>query len=367
VDLTGLAELLHLPGLPGTLLRAEGVMTELVRSADSNLAGPCLRILRSPGKRFRPALVVGAAACGPVPADDDKVLAAAAAVEFLHIGSLVHDDIMDNATHRRGVATISFLEGPSTALLSGDVLFALCNYAAALVGGQAALEAAETIVALCNGQAREMADNFDPYRSEQSILSAMEGKTAALLRTSCRLGGLCAGLDADQIDALGAYGHAFGMSFQLVDDVLDFVSSKALSGKPVLNDLRCGVYTLPVALARVGEHGDELLGALVPTAGGPGGPGGAGGPDGHPAGDSPTLSESQVDAAAAILRSGDYFDRVLSLARRYAVEAAEHLAVLATGPTGRGLARLPRLYVEEQARAVSELHALALSTSASVR
>jgi heptaprenyl diphosphate synthase/octaprenyl-diphosphate synthase len=353
VDLTGLADLLELPGLPGTLLRVEGVMTELVRSADPNLADPCFRILRG-GKRVRPALVVASAACGTGLPDDRKLLGAAAAVEFLHIASLVHDDIMDNATDRRGVTTISFLEGPSTAILCGDVLFALCNYAAALVGPEAALEAAETIVALCNGQAREMADNFDPYRSEASIFSAMEGKTAALLRTSCRLGGLCAALDEGQIDALGDYGHAFGMSFQLIDDVLDFLSSQAVSGKPVLNDLRCGVYTLPVALARACEHGDELLAALAPAVNRPLGDGTR-----H----APSLSEAQVDAAAAILRAGEHFRRVLDLARSYAVEAAEHLTVLSDGPTVRGLARLPGLYIEHQMRTVSDLHALGLSAS----
>ncbi len=358
MDLNGLAELLELPGLPGTLLRVEGVMTELVRSADPNLADPCFRILRGPGKRVRPALVVGSATCGAGAPDDRKVLAAAAAVEFLHIGSLVHDDIMDNATDRRGVTTISFLEGPSTALLCGDVLFALSNYSAALVGREAALEAAETIVALSNGQAREMADNFDPYRSERSIFSAIEGKTAALLRTSCRLGGRCADLDEGEIDALGNYGHAFGMSFQLIDDVLDFVSSKALSGKPVLNDVRCGVYTLPVALARMGEQGDELLRALAPATDGP---------TGDATGLGPSLSESQVQAVASILRSGDYFRRVLDLAMAYAVEAAEHLTPLPDTPTLRGLARLPRLYVEDQMRTVSDLRALGLSASVNGR
>ncbi len=357
MDLTGLADLLRLPGLPGTLLRVEGVMTELVGSADPNLAEPCCRILRG-GKRVRPALVVGSAACGSGSPDDRKLLGAAAAVEFVHIGSLVHDDIMDNATDRRGVTTISFLEGPSTALLCGDVLFALANYAAALVGREAALEVADTIVALCNGQAREMADNFDPYRAEQSIFNAIEGKTAALLRTSCRLGGHCAGLDEDRIDALGDYGHAFGMSFQLIDDVLDFVSSKALSGKPVLNDIRCGVYTLPIALARSSEHGDDLLNALAPNTDGP---------NSEPGGHGPSLSESQVETAAAILRSGDYFRQVLDLAMSYADEAADHLAALADGPTVSGLARLPRLYVEEQMRTVSDLHALGLSASVNGR
>ncbi len=358
MDLSGLAELLELPGLPGTLLRVEGVMTELVRSADPNLADPCSRILRGPGKRVRPALVVGAATCGRGSPDDRKMLAAAAAVEFLHIGSLVHDDIMDNATDRRGVTTISFLEGPSTALLCGDVLFALSNYAAALVGREASLEIAETIVALSNGQAREMADNFDPYRSEQSIFSAIEGKTAALLGTSCRLGGRCADLDQAAVDALGNFGHAFGISFQLIDDVLDFVSSKALSGKPVLNDLRCGVYTLPVALARTTEQGDELLGALAPATDGP---------TGDATGLGPSLSESQVEAAASILRSGDYFRRVLDMAMDYAHEAAEHLTALPDTPTVRGLAQLPRLYVEDQMRTVSDLHALGLSASVNGR
>lgn len=333
-------------------------MTELIRSADPNLADPCLRILRGPGKRLRPALVIGAAVCGPQPPDDRKLLAAAASVELMHIGSLVHDDIMDDATDRRGVATISFLEGPSTALLSGDVLFALCGYSAALVSQAAALEAAETIVALSNGQAREMADNFDPHRSEQSIVGAIEGKTAGLLRTSCRLGGLCAQLDADAIDALGAYGYAFGMSFQLVDDVLDFVSSKALSGKPVLNDLRCGVYTLPVALARMGEHGSELLDALEIPADRP--REGATGRD-------PRLSERQVEAAATILRSGDYLPRVLDRAMTYATEAAEYLTALPDGPTVRGLAQLPGLYVEDQMRAVEDLTSLCLSVSVNAR
>ena len=356
MDLSTLADLLELPGLPGTLLRVEGVMTELVRSADPNLADPCVRILRGPGKRVRPALVVGAATCGRSSPDDRKMLAAAAAVEFLHIGSLVHDDIMDNATDRRGVTTISFLERPSTALLCGDVLFALSNYAAALVGREAALETAETIVALSNGQAREMADNFDPYRSEESIFRAIEGKTSALLRTSCRLGGHCADLDQPGIDALGNFGHAFGMSFQLIDDVLDFVSSKELSGKPVLNDLRCGVYTLPVALARMGGQGDVLLGALA-----------ADGPTDDATGVGPSLSESQVQAVASILRSGDYFRRVLDMAMDYAHEAAEYLTALPDTPTVRGLARLPRLYVEDQMQAVSDLHTLGLSASVNGR
>ena len=131
------------------------------------------------------------------------------------------------------------------------------------VGQAAAIEAAETIVALCNGQIREMLDNFNPGRSEQSILDIdrrKDGGASADVRVASA--GYAAAWTRTAIDALGAYGHAFGMSFQLVDDVLDFVSSQALTGKPVLNDLRCGVYTLPVALALREEYGRELFDAL---------------------------------------------------------------------------------------------------------
>ena len=391
MELTELGHLLSVPGLAHAVGRVEGVMADLLAAADATLSEPCLRLLRGRGKRVRPALVIAAAACAPRPpsrgpssawpsdpwpsngepsdnnvADpptsdgqrllDETVLAAAAAVEFLHIGSLVHDDIMDHAEDRRGVATISFKEGPNTALLCGDVLFALSGQAAALAGQTAAIESARTIIALCNGQMREMVDNFNPTRSERSILATIEGKTAALLQFSCRLGGICGGLDGPAIDALGAYGHDFGMSFQLVDDVLDFVSSQAASGKPVLNDLRCGVYTLPVAMALRDDYGGEL-GAALELANGAG--------VGVAAHHDARLTDAQVGSAAAILRSGDYFRRVLDLALDYARRAAGHLSVLPHSPTVDGLARLPELYVEEQLRAVADEADLGVPASVS--
>jgi geranylgeranyl pyrophosphate synthase len=240
MEMTEVSRLLGVPDLDETVGRVEGLMADLLGPADASLSEPCLRILRGRGKRLRPALVIAAAACGPRPPDRGTVLAAAAAVEFLHIGSLVHDDIMDHAEHRRGVPSISYREGPNTALLSGDVLFALAGHAAALVSQAAAIESAEAIVALCNGQIREILDNFNPGRSEQSILATIEGKTAALLRASCRLGGICGGMDSQAIHALGAYGFAFGMSFQLVDDVLDFVSNPAVWGEPRRNERAAG-------------------------------------------------------------------------------------------------------------------------------
>jgi heptaprenyl diphosphate synthase len=349
MELTDLGDLLGLPDLAERVVAVEATMTDLLSSADASLAEPCLRIVRGGGKRLRPALVMAAAACGPRPPDRRTMLAAASAVEFAHIGSLVHDDIIDDAEDRRGVPTISFREGLNTALLCGDVLFALSGQAAALVGRTAAVEVAQTIVALCNGQVREQLDNFNPARSEEAIFNAIEGKTAALLRTSCRIGGLCSGLDGEAIDALGAYGHAFGIAFQLVDDVLDFLASQALTGKPVLNDVRCGVYTLPVAMALQEDYEGELFHVLeladdLRAENG--------------AGHEPHLTESQVDRAAAILRSGNYFRRVLDLAMEYAGRAAAHVSSLPDSPAARGLARLPGVYVETQLQSVAGDHLL---------
>ncbi len=365
MEMTEVTALLGVPDLAEAVGRVEAVMTDLLGSADASLSEPCLRILRGRGKRLRPALVIAAAACGPQAPDRPTVLSAAAAVELIHIGSLVHDDIMDRAEDRRGVPSISFREGLNVALLCGDVLFALAGHAAARVSRTAAIESAEAIVALCNGQIREMVDNFNPSRSEQSILASMEGKTAALLRTSCRLGGICGNMNPEEIDALGAYGRDFGMSFQLVDDVLDFLSSHTQAGKPVLNDVRCGVFTLPVALALREEYGRELVDALepidgdnghgIPRSGRPGsGRPGSGGPGPNADLTAAQLTDAQVETASAILRSGDYFRRVLDLAMDYARRAGDHLSCLPDTPTARGLARLPSLYVELQFRTVED-------------
>jgi geranylgeranyl pyrophosphate synthase len=355
MEVTELGDLLGLTGLGQRVVAVEATMADLLGTTDASLAEPCLRILRARGKRLRPILVMAAAECGPEPPDPRTVLAAASAVELLHIGSLVHDDIMDHAEDRRGVPTISFREGPHTAILCGDVLFALSGQAAALVSPAAAVELAQTIVAICNGQIREQLDNFNPARSEQAIFESMEAKTAALLRTSCRLGGHCSGLDEDAIDALGAYGHAFGMAFQLVDDVQDFLSTRNVTGKPVLNDVRCGVYTLPVALALRDDYGRELFDVLELN-------------DDLAASSAPVheaqLTDAQVETAVGILRSGDYFRRVLDLAMDYAGRAAGHVSSLPDSPAARGLARLPGMYVEKQLRALEDMHVLGHRASA---
>jgi len=313
-----LPEVLALPGLDATVMRVERLMEDMVRTADPELADPCVRILRAKGKRLRPTLVIAAAACGNSPARE-SVLAAAASVEFMHNGSLVHDDLMDDAHSRRGVATINAREGPGMALLCGNVLFALSGQAAARVGEAAAVEAAGTIVALCNGQTRELLDNFNTERTPEATFRSIEGKTAALFRTACRLGGICGGLSGAHVDALGCFGEDFGYAFQLVDDVLDLVSSEARVRKPVHHDLRRGVYTLPVTLGLTGEAMAQLAAAV---------------------------RDGDMDEAMAIVWSGNGLKRVAGLAIDHTDSAAGHLAPLIDRPAARGLVQLAASYVE---------------------
>jgi geranylgeranyl pyrophosphate synthase len=341
VDLTELGRSLALPDLPHTMSCVEHLARGLIESGEASLAEPSLRIFNGPGKRLRPALTLTAAACGNRFSPDEALLHACAAVELVHTATLIHDDIMDGAHNRRGVASINAQEGPDVALLCGDYLLALAGFAGATASRTIGREIARTITAVCEGQIQELNESFNPLRSPDSIIRAMEGKTAALIRTACYVGGLCGNLPPSGVDALSAYGHAFGVAFQIVDDVLDFVSSRELSGKPVMNDLRSGVYTLPVAFARTGELGRELVGVLRPV------------PEpkaSEHASGRMSLDEVRVERAVAILRSGNHLRRAVDLARAYAETAARGLTSVLDGPTARGLARLPGFYVEDQLR-----------------
>lgn len=214
----------------------------------SPLSQPLRRIVQARSKRLRPFLILSIAAASSKEVDE-TVLKAAAAVELIHLGSLVHDDTIDKAASRWNTATISSQEGTDTAIIAGDYLFAQAAKQAAMVSQIVAASTAAALAELCEGQSLELADQYNAARSRESYLRAIHGKTASLFEASCRIGGLCVGLKDPQVQALGRYGAAFGMAFQLLDDTLDFISTDDLSGKPVGTDILQGVYTMPLLLA----------------------------------------------------------------------------------------------------------------------
>ncbi len=239
---------LGFPQLPRYLAQVETVMNRALAEDDFLLQPAMERLLRGSSKRLRPSLVL-ALATSQGQLVDKTLINAAAAVELVHIGSLVHDDIIDHAATRWNVPTISSKEGTDQAILAGDYFFATACLLASSISPAAGQLIARTIRDLCDGEAREVAEQFKIDRTIPSLTKAIRGKTAALISAACQLGGLCAGLAAPKIKILATYGESFGMSFQLIDDVLDLLSTPELCGKPVGNDIKEGVYTLPLLLS----------------------------------------------------------------------------------------------------------------------
>ena len=260
---------LGLAPLADDLARIEIELSETVCDSDSFMADVASHLLSAGGKRLRPALTLASyyAVCGAARASDSAVIGGAS-VELVHIGSLHHDDVIDEADTRRGVPSVNARWSNIVAILSGDYLLARASALAASLGANVAGLLADTIGELCRGQVLELRHLFDTQRSEAVYLSAIQGKTASLFATSCRIGGMVADVTGPTLDGLSAFGENLGMCFQIIDDVLDLTADEAELGKPAGNDVAEGIYTLPVIYAL--EENPELrslLGGPVTDAG----------------------------------------------------------------------------------------------------
>jgi heptaprenyl diphosphate synthase len=293
-----------------SLARVEEALRSAVRSDDAFLTEVASHLVDAGGKRLRPAMAVAAGSVGSPNGIGNDLVRGGVAVELVHLGSLYHDDVMDEATTRRRVETVNARWGNLTAILAGDFLLARASEIASSLGMEVAGLLAATIGSLCEGQVRELQRVYDTSRSEEAYFLAISGKTAALFSTACRIGALVGGRPAEQVEALTRYGQRFGMAFQIVDDVLDLVATEEDLGKPVGNDLVEGVYTLPVirALATPVE-GPELAAML-----------------GKP------LQRAEVEVARGLVRDGSAVDESLEVARGYTEEAVAAIDGLPPGP-----------------------------------
>ncbi len=270
----------HAPSIASPLLaitsmdedreRIEAAMHDAVVTPDSYLNEIASHLIVAGGKRLRPVLAIAAAQVLADTASHD-VVRGGVACELVHLGSLYHDDVMDEADIRRGVETVNAKWGNLQAILAGDFLLARASEIAASLGTEVAGLLARTIGWLCEGQIEELRHTYDVARTESSYFASIHGKTASLYGTAARIGGIVAGHDRVMIDALTDYGNAYGTIFQIVDDILDITATDEQLGKPAGHDIVEGVYTLPVlrtlALgASASEELAELLGAPLSVA-----------------------------------------------------------------------------------------------------
>lgn len=305
-----------IPSMTADLDRLEAELITSVESPNPYLTEIATHLISAGGKRVRPGFTIAAAATAntlDAPASDDAITGGIA-VELVHLGSLYHDDVMDEAEIRRTVDSVNARWGNHKAILAGDFLLARASELAASLGVEVAGLLASTIARLCEGQLLELQHTFSADRSEEAYLSSIEGKTASLLAASCRIGAIVAGLPDSQADALANFGHSYGMAFQIVDDVLDLVSDEAQMGKPTGHDIEEGVYTLPVLLTLQGPLGPELR----PLLGGPTDP-------------------STRDRAVRMVRSGDGIPGAIARARAYADSGRRSLDALPPSPGVDGL------------------------------
>ena len=206
-------------------------------------------LMMAGGKRFRPLLVLLAAETGPHP-EAEEVETAACVVELTHVASLYHDDVMDEAALRRGADTANARWDNLVAILTGDFLFGRSSELTADLGPDAVRIQARTFTRLVEGQILE---TVKPGPGEDPLahyLEVVAGKTGSLIATSARYGAMFGGARPEVVEALRAYGEIVGSAFQLSDDILDIASESDTSGKTPGTDLREGVPTLPVLMAR---------------------------------------------------------------------------------------------------------------------
>jgi heptaprenyl diphosphate synthase len=307
--------LLALPGMTEDLARIEAALRGSVRTEDDYLTEIASHLVKAGGKRLRPVLAVAVARTRC--AASDEVVLGGVSVELVHLGSLYHDDVMDEAETRRGIESVNARWGNLTAILAGDFLLSRASEIAASLGTEVAGLLANTIGRLCHGQIGELRTTFQVSRSEAAYLGSIQGKTASLFATACRIGAIVGELPRDQVEAATSYGHAFGMVFQIADDVLDLTATEAQLGKPAGHDLVEGVYTLPVirTLASGGAVAEELTDLLGRPIDGP-----------------------ELDKALALVRSNGGVPAAVAVARRYADEAAEAAGRLDDGAAATAMA-----------------------------
>jgi heptaprenyl diphosphate synthase len=297
-----------------TLAAVEEALRANVTSADPLVAEAARHLADAGGKRFRPLLVALGAQLGDPAAP--QVVPAANVVELTHLATLYHDDVMDEAQVRRGAPSANSRWGNSVAILVGDFLFARAADIAASLGPEAVRLQARTFARLVHGQ---IAETVGPRGTDpiEHYLHVITEKTASLIATSARFGGLFSGAPAETVEALARFGETIGIAFQLSDDLLDIASETDQSGKTPGTDLREGVPTLPVLYALADDGTDPRLRELLA--------------------DGPITDDGRHAEALTLLRESAAMKRARETVRTYVEEARAELAPLPTGEARRAM------------------------------
>jgi len=283
------------------------VEKELVKAAtrsDGVLAEASLATLKAGGKRLRPVLVLLAGMVGDY--DVEKLMPAAVASELIHMASLIHDDILDGASTRRGIPTVNAVWGEQVAIAAGDYLFATAFELLSHTPIRAVEIMVNAAVDLSLGELDQMVTAHVADQSMGDYVQKARRKTAALFAACCQVGSYLSGASEAEVAALTKYGEDLGVAFQIYDDVLDIIGGKQ-TGKATGVDVRDGTVTVPMlyALETLGRQSE--LAAIIANV---------------------TPSDSEVEAALAMIDQSGAVARAKDTARSYVDTALDSLKVL---------------------------------------
>jgi len=287
------------------LAKVEKLLREAVRSDVEFVDAAARHLTEAGGKRFRPMFTLLASQFGNGASDD--VITAAAAVELVHLATLYHDDVMDEATMRRGAQSANARWDNTVAILTGDLLFAHASRLVAQLGTEPTRIIAETMNELVTGQIRETVGARDGEDPIQHYLTVIAQKTGSLIATSGRFGALLSGASAEHVAAMRKFGAIIGVAFQISDDIIDIASGSDVLGKEQGTDLREGVRTLPMLYALHDDKDNARLIELLTT---------------------PLTDDDEIAEAIELLRSSAGLRHARETLREYTLRARAELASL---------------------------------------
>jgi len=233
-------------------------MLDATKEDNPQLTGPLAHVLRNEGKLVRPAITL---LCGKLHNyNREPLVQMAAAIEFLHMASLLHDDTIDKADTRRGQPTVSSIWGSSTAILIGDYLFAKSAYMVSTLNRTELMTIfAQTLMSLCIGVLEESKNAYNSKQTREDYYKKIDDKTASLFYLASESGASLSDAPKTAVEALKDYGYNLGMAFQVVDDILDFTGQQEEMGKPVGGDFLSGNLTLPAIMLMEKQPQDNSI------------------------------------------------------------------------------------------------------------
>jgi geranylgeranyl pyrophosphate synthase len=315
------------PELLGELHRVQAIVEEQAKSAGGSIGQALVQYTARPGKMLRPAFVILGAWAGPKSGSPlpEHLIQVAAAVEVLHLSTLIHDDVIDDAPVRRGQPALHTLYGRRQAVLMGDYLLSRCF---SMIAAGTSRENAERLSTatghMCRGELQQLDDMTNPSLSRRAYRRRIVQKTALLFTASLVVGANEAKAKrADQV-ALARIGHSVGMAFQIIDDLLDFTSDQSTLGKPVASDLRVGLFTLPVIEAAINRP--EIRELLRPTA----------------------RTQAEVDRIVAAVERAGGFSSARAAARVYTERAERALRLLSNTAQREAITEVTRRLLDRR-------------------